>query len=79
MGDTSFFSLDGPLDSTPATRQMRIANLAGFSGLVRSRGADPIALLERHAIDPQVVRDPDHYRGLQVSGRPFRVLQHLSQ
>jgi AraC-like DNA-binding protein len=61
MGDTSFFSLDGPLDSMPATRQMRIANLAGFAGLVRSRGADPIALLERHAIDPHVVQDPDHY------------------
>lgn len=61
MGDNAFFSLDGPLDSMPATRQMRIANLAGFSNLVRSHGADPIALLERHAIDPQVVRDPDHY------------------
>ncbi len=61
MGDNAFFSLDGPLGSMPASRQMRIANLAGFSNLVRSRGADPIALLERHAIDPQVVRDPDHY------------------
>jgi len=61
MGDTSFFSLNGPLDSMPVSRQMRIANLAGFSDLVRSRGADPIALLERHAIDPQVVRNPDHY------------------
>jgi AraC-like DNA-binding protein len=61
MGDNYFYSLDGPLDSMPAARQMRIANLSGFAGLVRSRGADPIAILERHDIDPQVVRDPDHF------------------
>ena len=61
MGEKVFFSLDGPLDSTPATRQMRIANLSGFAGLVRSRGADPISILERHDIDPKVIRDPDQY------------------
>ncbi|HEY6132003.1 MAG TPA: AraC family transcriptional regulator ligand-binding domain-containing protein [Halioglobus sp.] len=61
MGDSAFFSLDGPLDSMPANRQMRIANLAGFPGLVRSRGADPNSLLERHGIDPQVIRDPDQF------------------
>lgn len=61
MGDKVFFSLDGPLDSTPANRQMRIANLAGFAPLVRSRGGDPISILERHDIDPHVIRDPDHY------------------
>lgn len=61
MGDNYFYSLDGPLDTMPGTRQMRIANLAGFPGLVRSLGADPVALLERHDIDPQLIRDPDHF------------------
>lgn len=61
MNSKSFYSLDGPLDATPAARQMRIANLAGFSGLVRAHGGDPVSFLERHAIDPQMVRDPDRY------------------
>jgi len=61
MGDNNFYSLDGPLDTMPGRRQMRIANLAGFPALVRSLGADPVSLLERHDIDPQLLRDPDHY------------------
>jgi AraC-like DNA-binding protein len=61
MGDNYFFSLDGPLDSMPGSRQMRNANLSGFGGLARSLGADPVALLERHAIDPLFIRDPDHF------------------
>jgi AraC-like DNA-binding protein len=61
MDNKHFFSLDGPLDSMPAPRQMRIANLAGFQALVRNLGADPIALLERHDINPQLIRDPDHF------------------
>lgn len=61
MATHDFFRLDGPLDSTPAEGQMRIANLSGFSGLVQRFGADPRALLERHNIDPAAVRDPDNY------------------
>lgn len=61
MGDNHFFSLDGPLDSIPTTRQMRVANLQGFHDLVRARGGNPLDLLERHDIDPQRVRDPDHF------------------
>jgi len=61
MSDSPFFSLDGPLDALPTERQMRIANLSGFPGLVRSLGADPRPLLERHGIDPQLIRDQDHY------------------
>lgn len=59
MGDNYFYSLDGPLDSTPGGRQMRVANLAGLPGLVRSRGGDPRSLLERHEIDPLLIRDPE--------------------
>jgi AraC-like DNA-binding protein len=61
MGDSSFYSLDGPLDSIPAGHQMRSGNLAGFPELVRSLGANPIPLLERHEIDPGVIRDPEHF------------------
>ncbi len=61
MDNNDFYSLQGPLDSIPASRQTRSANLAGFSGLVRSMGADPVPMLERHGLDPQVIRDPDHF------------------
>jgi AraC-like DNA-binding protein len=61
MNESHFFSLDGPLDTLPASRQMRTANLSGFPRFVRSLGADPISLLERHEIDPHALRDPDHF------------------
>ena len=61
MGAESFYSLDGPLDAMPTERQMRIANLGAFPGLVRSLGADPRPLLERHDISPRMILDPDHY------------------
>jgi len=61
MSADYFFKLDGPLDSLPTERQMRIANLSGFQELVRNLGADPRALLECHDIDPLALRDPDHY------------------
>jgi AraC-like DNA-binding protein len=61
MGAESFYSLAGPLDSMPTERQMRTANLIGFPELVRNRGADPLAILERFGIDPRAIRDPDFY------------------
>ena len=61
MGESAFYSLEGPLDSLPAGGQMRTANLSGFSDLVRNLGADPRWILEHHGIDPRVIRDPDSY------------------
>jgi len=61
MGDNYFYSLEGPLDSMPVDRQMRTANLGGFTDLVRGLGAEPRAILERHGIDPRTIRDPDAY------------------
>ena len=61
MSADYFFGLDGPLDSLPTGRQMRMANLSGFRELVRSMGADPRALLERHDIDQSAMRDPDQF------------------
>lgn len=56
-----FYSLEGPLDSMPVERQMRAADLSGFSDLVRNQGADPFEILGRHDIDPKALRDPDCY------------------
>lgn len=61
MRDGSFFSLEGPLDSMPVDRQMRAANLSGFTEVVRTLGADPRAILEHNGIDARVMRDPDAY------------------
>ena len=61
MANQPFFSLDGPLEALPSNGQMRIANLAGFPSLIRGLGADPRAIMERHDINPLLVRDPDYY------------------
>jgi AraC-like DNA-binding protein len=62
MSSTGFFySLEGPLDALPGERQMRAANLSGFSTLARRMGGDPWKLLERHGIDPRTIRDPDYF------------------
>jgi AraC-like DNA-binding protein len=61
MHNNDFFSLEGPLDSIPASRQTRSANLAGYPGLIRSLGGDPLPLLERHGLNQQAIRDPDHF------------------
>ena len=61
MSEQPFFSLDGPLDALPREGQMRIANLAGFPGLIRSLGAEPRALMERYNINPLAIRDPDYH------------------
>ena len=61
MSESSFYSLDGPLEVMPTERQMRVANLGAFPHLTRNRGVDHRRLLERHDIDPFSLRDPDHY------------------
>jgi AraC-like DNA-binding protein len=61
MSAIPFYSLEGPLDSMPTERQMRTANLSGFTELVRNLGADPWGILERHGIDPRTLRDPDSF------------------
>ncbi|GIX31318.1 MAG: transcriptional regulator [Porticoccaceae bacterium] len=72
----TFYSLEGPLETPPGQGQMRIANLAGFPRLVRCRGEDPRALLERHGIDPRALADPDHH----LACRAFvDLLEHASR
>jgi len=60
MHAQSFYCLDAPLETVPTGRQMRIANLQGFSALARRYGSSPRELLERHNIDSRFVDDPDH-------------------
>ena len=61
MSATSFYSLEGPIDTIPTQRQMRTANFSGFAGFVRNLGGDPRRILEHHGMDPQAIRDPDSY------------------
>jgi AraC-like DNA-binding protein len=61
MSDGYFYSLEGPLDTMPVERQVRAGNLSGFGDLVRKLGGDPRGMLERHDIDPRVMRDPDSF------------------
>jgi AraC-like DNA-binding protein len=61
MSENHFFSLEGPLDSMPVERQMRTANLRGFTDLVRALGADPRPILQQHGIDPRIIHDPDAF------------------
>jgi AraC-like DNA-binding protein len=75
MSATSFYSLEGPLDTIPTARQMRTANFSGFAGLVRNLGGDPRRILEHHGMDPQAVRDPDSYIDCQSL---VDVLEHCS-
>jgi AraC-like DNA-binding protein len=61
MSGNLFYALEGPLDSIPAERQMRTANLGGFPDLVRNLGSDPQWMLRQHGIDPRTIGDPDSY------------------
>lgn len=59
MADTSFFSLDGPLDLAPHGGQVRAANFAGLAELARILGRDARGIVERHGMDPLVLSDPE--------------------
>jgi len=56
-----FFSIDRPFHTTPPELHMRAANLSGFARLAVAKGGDPIAVLERHDINPIAATDPDHH------------------
>lgn len=64
MGE--FFSLPGPIETVPSERQMRTANLGGFTDFVRVRGGNAKAILSKHGVDPGAVRDPDFHMNVQA-------------
>jgi AraC-like DNA-binding protein len=59
MESNSFFSLDGPLDVTPAGGQCRAANFSGLADVARQRGRDPRGIIERHGLEARVLSDPE--------------------
>ena len=75
MRENYFYTLEGPLDASPAEQQMRTANFSGFPGLVRTLGGDPRRILEHHGMDPRSIRDPDAYVDCQSL---VDVLQYCS-
>lgn len=75
MNASTFYSLEGPIDTIPTQRQMRTANFSGFPGFIRSLGGDPRRILEHHGMDPQAIRDPDSYIDCQSL---VDVLEHCS-
>ncbi|MBW8783716.1 MAG: AraC family transcriptional regulator ligand-binding domain-containing protein [Novosphingobium sp.] len=59
MPETSFFSLDGPIDVAPSDGQCRAANLSGLADWARQRGRDARGIVERHGLEPRVLSDPE--------------------
>lgn len=75
MSENFFYTLSGPLDVIPTDRQTRASNFSGFQHLVRRMGGDPRRILERHGMQPQLIRDPDSYIDCQYL---VDVLQYCS-
>ncbi len=75
MAEHLFFELDGPLDATPASGQMRAANFQGFSQYLRKAGADPHRILDRHGIGSHALSDPDTHVDAQAL---IEVFEHCS-
>ena len=50
MNESSFFSLDGPLDVAPSGGQVRAANFAGLASIARTLGRDARSIVERHGM-----------------------------
>lgn len=77
MGQESFFSLDGPLDVTPAGGQVRAANFAGLAGLARSHGRDARGIVERHGMEARVLIDPESLIAPQQMADTFEYCSTL--
>ncbi|PLK27806.1 AraC family transcriptional regulator [Novosphingobium sp. TH158] len=65
MASEPFFSLDGPLDVSPASGQVRAANFAGFAQLARTMGRDARGIVERHGMEARVLSDPESHIAAQ--------------
>ncbi len=65
MADQAFFTLDGPLDVSPASGQCRAANFTGLAQVARTLGRDPRGIVERHGMEARVLTDPESHIGCQ--------------
>lgn len=77
MGQDSFFSLDGPLDLSPAGGQCRAANFSGLADTARQMGRDPRNIIERHGLEPRVLSDPESHIGCQQVADVFEYCSSL--
>ncbi|MEZ5737541.1 MAG: AraC family transcriptional regulator ligand-binding domain-containing protein [Novosphingobium sp.] len=59
MSQSSFFSLEGPLDVAPGGGQCRAANFSGLADVARHLGRDPRGIVERHGMEARVLTDPE--------------------
>lgn len=59
MTESSFYSLDAPLDVPPGGGQVRAANFAGLADVARQLGRDPRGIVERHGLEARVLTDPE--------------------
>ena len=66
MAGSTFFSLDGPLDASPARHQMRAANFSGFADYVRRRDADPRRILEKCGLEYASIQTAEHHIDMQA-------------
>ncbi len=71
-----FFSVQGPLEASPARGQMRAANFKGFAGFVQKRSADPVGILRDFGLPASAVQMED----IHVDMRAFvDVFEHCSE
>jgi AraC-like DNA-binding protein len=60
IGDT-FFTLRDPLDTIPAARQTRAANLSCFQQVVERCGGNAHEILEANGINPRILHHPESF------------------
>ncbi|MET0363317.1 MAG: AraC family transcriptional regulator ligand-binding domain-containing protein [Sphingobium sp.] len=72
-----FFGLNGPLDAVPAHGQCRAANFTGLQDFANAQGRDARRILERHAIEPRAIFDPDSHVACQSIADTFEYCSTL--
>jgi len=59
MTQSSFYSLDAPLDVPPGGGQVRAANFSHLADVARAMGRDARGIVERHGLEARVLTDPE--------------------
>ena len=76
MTENPFFSIQMPLDASPARGQMRAANFTGFADFVRKSDGDPRRILHQFGLQPSVVQSEDQH----IDMRTFvDIFEHCSE
>jgi AraC-like DNA-binding protein len=76
MSADPFFSIQTPLDASPARGQMRAANFKGFAKFVRKSDGDPRRILGQFGLQPSSVQSEDQH----IDMRAFvDIFEHCSE